>query len=102
MIIPIKVTQSDIFRGAKMECDTCPIALAVRRVMPQANVQVTPYSIVFGYKLHNQIPLPEIARNFIRRFDAGDEMEESFTFNIEMAQGIAAEYGCIAAQTLIG
>ncbi len=102
MTIPITVTQSDIFRGAKSECETCPIALAVRRVMPKANVQVTPHSIVFGYKLHSQIHLPEKARNFIRKFDAGDKMEEPFTFDIEMAQGIAAEYGCIAAQTLIG
>ncbi len=102
MIIPITVTQKHIWRGQKSECDLCPIALALKAVLPFARMSVTPHSIVIDYKLHNQIPLPEIARNFIRRFDAGDKMEEPFTFDIEMAQGIAAEYGCIAAQTLIG
>jgi hypothetical protein len=66
----IQVTQEDIKNGKRCHGCYCPVALAVTRVVPQADkvirvettgLQLTPHA--------KWLQLPESARTFIRDFD---------------------------------
>ncbi len=77
----INVTAQDISEGRRKDCKTCPIALAVRRIVkPECDVKVstTYVGIHFNYEalkdddseIIKSFPdLPSNARTFIVRFD---------------------------------
>lgn len=72
----IEVTEDDIKRGNQYSCYTCPIALAVCRLFPDANVQVSSYRITVetgdGFEYFY---LPREAKNFIQNFDGGRSVQ---------------------------
>ena len=76
----VSVTHEHIEKGLLKSCTLCPIALALRALGDQ-------YSYVVGdrylYNIHQEIValLPEEARAFIVRFDAGDYVEP-FEFEV--------------------
>ncbi len=102
MIISIPVTQSHIWRGKKTECDLCLIALALKDIFPTVRaLSVTPHSIVPNYSAENQIHLPEIARKFISDFDTDFAKVAPFSFEIEIAEDIAAQWGYRHAESVV-
>lgn len=67
------MTAEDIATGAPSECTDCPLAYAISR-----HINATP--AVFGdvveldirrRRIAEQIPLPDVARSFVARFDCG-------------------------------
>lgn len=74
----VTVTQQDINNGHKRNCGHCPIALAVRRVIP--DVYVGGYHVfideIATYKL------PDVAIEFIKAFD-NERPVKPFSFDIE-------------------
>jgi len=100
MIIPITVTQSDIFKGKLQDCELCPIALVFKRVFPKVISHVSTDLVEIDDK--TMLKLPDIAKQFIRGFDTGWKTSfQPFTFNIEIAEGIAAEWGYKLAEPII-
>lgn len=61
------VTEEDIENGAKCSPDRCPIALAIRREMPEAVVFVLPGAIEIDGRVFR---VTREIRNFIADFDA--------------------------------
>lgn len=75
----IKVTQKDIDRGVKNDCDSCPIALAMSKAfghMISVNDHEYRSRISFTY-----YPLPVDVQNFIGHFDCEDQVEP-FEFEV--------------------
>ena len=64
----IKVTQKDIDTGSPDDCELCPIAIAAKRVITDAHIQVS--SIVL-YVNDDRRTLPPEAQKFVRDFDNG-------------------------------
>ena len=75
-IITVNVTAYDIEKGVQTSCMRCPIARAFKRkirtqkdvafVVSHKEIRVYWKSVRIGV-----YPLPQIAQNFIRTFDAG-------------------------------
>lgn len=83
-VTTIAVTQDDIDRGAKAvnDGDSCPVALAVQRAPGLGCAHVTKAEVVpNGNYFEPGIPLPDVAVEFIRRFDEGEPVEP-FTFTL--------------------
>ncbi len=78
--ITIEVTDEDVLKGVPGECDYCPIAIAMQRVLLQ------PISVHdLGWNRMGEgksYPLPASAHAFMRKFD-DDEKPEPFTFTID-------------------
>lgn len=73
----IKVTKDDIRNGMVGSALYCPVALAIRRAMPEATdvgVGFTIAGFVIGDEEINA-DLPDEAVQFIRSFDEGDPVE---------------------------
>lgn len=82
----ISVTQEDIRLGTRKDQHTCPIALAVQRVLPEfANIEVSNDEISIGapkfYSFYSH-ELPISAIDFIRAFD-NERPVEPFSFYLE-------------------
>jgi len=79
--IRIQVTKKDIKAGAQDSPTDCPIARALRRACPNfqfvyvgddfASLNRTPCEL----SNCEQIDLPEVARQFVRQFDNGDDVK---------------------------
>lgn len=65
--------------GGKRQSLCCPIALAVRRVIPGAAVGITGISLPDG----RRVPLPERAIAVVQDFDNDMEVQP-FTFEIQL------------------
>lgn len=74
----IDVTQDDIDAGIRIDCTHCPIALAVRRLIPYANVGC--YT-VYADEMPDYV-LPQPAIDFIRAFD-NKRPVKPFSFDME-------------------
>lgn len=83
----IHVTTEDIVQGEPENCYKCPIALAAHRVFPSAGyVVVTTDEIVLYTVTHKPFHydnLPAIGREFVRRFDEGDQVDP-FDFELDI------------------
>lgn len=85
--ITIDVTAEDIAAGEPGEPCSCPIALAVLRVLPfltgvwvdETGVELDGFARLGGAS----IPLPPPAREFISHLDAGDAVEP-FSFDLDV------------------
>lgn len=72
--VEINVTQNDIKKGLRFSCRECPVARAMsRKIKPPYSlfVSLSKVSIIRESKERPfaQLELPEIAQDFIRRFD---------------------------------
>ena len=64
----ITVTQDDIDNGIRRSCRDCPIALALRRRFPSADIHVDGYGIAIE---DGRAFVPLLARRFADDFDNG-------------------------------
>ena len=72
-MITVEVTEGCIRRGVRNHPWRCPVALAVKKVLPRGNVRIgeTAAQIKFaGEESDNYYWLSERVSRFIRRFDA--------------------------------
>ena len=79
----IKVTKAHIKRGKRGTSDWCPIALAVRRAYFYPSVYGSWFCHGSGAG-RRVVQLPDVAREFIRRFDAGEDVAP-FEFEVDEA-----------------
>lgn len=77
--VTIEVTAEDIERGARIDPERCPIALACRRALPDIAVSVDGY----GIDEYDLIPTPDVAAKFITSFDTGKTVEP-FSFELRI------------------
>jgi hypothetical protein len=82
-MLKIQVTGEDIANGKPDDCESCPIALAMKRAIPDldwievdGDAQWGTTDGGFGTRF------PEVAKNFIRAFDSGDPVKP-FEFECE-------------------
>ncbi len=81
----IEVTADDIANGKPGFSCECPIALALRRLFPDAgHIEVEMADVHIDYDM---VELPDEARDFIEHFDAEDEVSP-FSFEIEGLEDI--------------
>jgi hypothetical protein len=85
-IIKISVTREDIrkarnlkYHGKLDAACQCPVALAMRRKFPTAEVYYTSFRIPSG-----KFTLPDSVRQFIHRFDAGGFRVKPFSFLLKL------------------
>lgn len=82
MLTRIEVTQADIDKGVAMDCDRCPIWLAVHRVV-QKCISVTGGHV--WYADNRKSVLPDSAQNFIRSYDGGRKCRP-FAFDLDIPE----------------
>lgn len=75
----ITVTAEDIAYGKVRSCRECPVALAIRRANPSADIYVDGYRIAID---DGRAVTPDIAREFIGAFDGGYPVEP-FEFELK-------------------
>ena len=84
----IVVSTDDIRDGVPEDSYHCPIALAIRRVLPRPErpeqVACVLDNRVAIAGLANDVPLPENARKFIVRFDTPDSRSDCCDFEFEL------------------
>ncbi len=104
MIIPITVTQSNINSGLRKDAISCPTALTLKYIFPNVELAVMPQGITIEI---SQKPYYKIIHKFgddmnkwICDFDAGRKVYP-VTFGMEIAQGIAEEWGYKGARETI-
>lgn len=90
----VNVTQEDIAKGLKGECDRCPVALAGKRAFPDAEdvlVCVTNMSVILPREAGEvdarwyEGSLPIEAGSFINGFDDHREVEP-FSFEVTLTR----------------
>ncbi len=79
----IVVTQEDIDKGEKLECSSCPIALAMKRVIKCKSVFVASATATVCWSGFNTetSKLPTRAGLFVRNFDGGMKVKP-FVFSV--------------------
>ena len=76
----IEVTEQHIRHGTRNNCEHCPIALAVNETFNINTAVVSGEDFAIGEGINfKEYSLPQEARDFIRQFDDGDEVQP-FTF----------------------
>jgi hypothetical protein len=86
MKLKIKVTKEHISRGVCGDSRNCPVALAVKELMPKHKaweVRVGSTNVRLTLSIRRRYPIPLLAERFIRRFDRGVEVRP-ITFVIEL------------------
>ena len=87
MIVTVQVTSEDIAHGLSGNCDRCPVALAIRRLLlPGIFVRAGTWFFALhrgsDVSQYNQM-LPGQAVDFITAFDSG-KTPEPFEFQIDI------------------
>jgi hypothetical protein len=91
------VTQKDLKKGIKYNCDKCPVARSIKRRLKHRNIiyiAVTPSFVTFICSDSTVVtnPLPEKVRDFIINFDnMGKHSVKSFRFYLEFDESFVAE-----------
>jgi len=80
--ITVEVTQDDIDHGERGRCQTCPIALALKRATGEA-WSVTDV-IVYQVGRPEYAWLPARAEGFVHRFDDCEQVKP-FTFKLKVS-----------------
>ena len=86
----IEVQQQDILKGARQDCNLCPVARAIARKFPDAGiVGVTPGRAHLRFRLPDETiffsaKLPRSATRFIRAFDEGIKHVVPFNFMLNL------------------
>ncbi len=68
----VTVKHEDITNGIPRSCNDCPIALALRRLFPEAAVHVAYHRIAID---DGRTVTPDIVRKFVKDFDRGRPVE---------------------------
>ncbi len=78
--IAIRVTAADIAAGKPMSIAACPVALALRRLLPDARVteDFSDFTLARGWQ---RVRNPPRLRRFVQAFDAGKPVEPA-TFRL--------------------
>lgn len=88
-ILEVQVTSKDIREGRERSCIACPIALAIKRLLPDAYIEVGSTGVNFYRNTSDESPfytsvLPDKAAHFIEDFD--DDLSiirlEPFSFSL--------------------
>ncbi len=82
--IQIDVTQEDIKKGSS--CSHCPIARAALRALNATHISVSPLWLEWAMNGPNSwqcVSMPEVGREFIRRFDNDSEVQP-FSFSVTL------------------
>lgn len=79
----VHVTQEDINSGIRTNCDSCPIAIAMHRILGEP-VEVVWHSAYIG-SIGNcrTVSIPRVATTFIQDFD-GHRPVSPFSFDIDL------------------
>lgn len=84
MIVRVDVTEGDIQRGWRLDCQECPIALAVSRAVGQpAHVD---HLVVVLLDSQESVNLPLDVRDRMLKYDAGEPMQP-FSFELSGLDG---------------
>lgn len=95
MKIKIDVLPGDILAGEANDCECCPIAMAINRVLkdkyfvkvycPSARLYEKCLSNKVGYRYIYTLSPPEAVRSFIKQFDISDGVVGSpFSFELDI------------------
>lgn len=76
----IKVTQEDINKGKKHNCNECPVALAIKRIINDKYIKTHKANLSIDSVWY---PLPSIVVKFISDFDKGI-MVKPFEFELNL------------------
>ena len=68
--IEVVMTQEDIDSGTPRFPDACPLCLAIKRSIPWTDTTLVIMNT--ANTRYGHLDLPEIAKDFIKKFDAGD------------------------------
>lgn len=80
-ILRVDVSQYCIDNGQPKEADSCPIALAVRKMYPDVNISVDGWLYIDEYSYRS-----DAAEEFVVRFDGGEEVEpQTIVFELHEA-----------------
>lgn len=99
-VVRIDVTNADISNGVRLECTSCPVALAIDKLLKpifQASVH-SGYIILYRHEFHNYNDaevigsLDKSVRSFIKRFDINGYVEP-FTFELDIPDKFLAQGG---------
>ena len=86
MKIKVEVTQEDIAKGVRADCDFCPVALALRRatgwIWAVRKMRAERFSY-FVFVPHLVVALPHVVETFIDTFDKSGE-GSPFSFELEL------------------
>lgn len=84
MIVKIDVTQEDIEKGITGSCTRCPVALALRRAVPEATNAVVRKDCISvnPYDFYVESITPQKVAWFIFDFDGGGPAHP-FTFEVD-------------------
>ena len=77
--IKITVTADDIAKGSRFQCDRCPVALAIARIMGGKKVYISTDCARIGTKRYS---LPSVAADWIGRFDSAYPVQP-FAFHLK-------------------
>lgn len=80
--ITVSVTQEDIDKGIREDCNRCAIALAVARLYPNSEVLVSSGISISTPEAFQTYVIPKEAGFFMDKFDDGEKVEP-FTFTTE-------------------
>lgn len=86
--LEVVITREDIWNGVRRDCNACPIALAVKRLVnPSTVVSVNGSSVILkSDKFIFRSSLPSQASDFVERFDNRSDAEP-FSFNLYVPEG---------------
>jgi hypothetical protein len=94
MITTVHVTGDDIAKGEPEKCASCPIALAVKRLLnPSYQVAITDeelnihYHALSSHEYYFWTPLPDVAKRFVAAFDRHRSLPP-FTFEIDLDERV--------------
>ena len=87
-MITVEVTSRDIAAGIRGSAASCPVALAVSRVLKQDSVFITRFSIdvLDGDGWIADYQCPEAVWAFVQQFDAGKSVQP-LTFTLDLNRG---------------
>lgn len=80
--ITVEVTRADIEAGVRNDCYACPVALAIARLVGVDRCVSVGFSDT--WILAHRMATSAVVRDFISRFDAGQDGLEPFSFEIDI------------------
>ena len=94
----VEIFQSDLQHGNQANCNTCPVARAINRVLPENHTasvvgpyydirQSEEYDFRITYKtVIKGIPLPREVKRYVCRFDKNKKSVRPTVFNITVPE----------------
>lgn len=92
----ITVTQEDIDRGIRGNAFNCPLAIAIDRALPvvcEVSVGLDTVTINQPDGVAYWFPLPDAAKDFVKRYDADPSTVKPIVFHLREDQKITFNNG---------